>query len=346
MIRNISALAISSLLLACSTPITKQTAIDQQVSESEKAIQHELAFQNQAKRHLRAMRVALPILRTSAPHCGNNTAPHLGFLAYYQSQFQGDVQRAAVKHWNLTDDYKVVEIFAGSPAENAGLQKGDVIVRINNQAVSSKQPDIRTLIAAPHTPGREIAVDILRAGEARTLQIPMDVVCNYPVTVVTADDVNAYADGKGIYITSGMLRFTENDDELATVIGHEFAHNQMDHMGKKSNNQLLGVILGAVATAVTGVDVTNLGGNLGAGAFSQDFEAEADYVGIYATARAGYDIRSTPNFWRRMGAEHPKAISHGASHPNTANRYLALDKAVKEIDEKQLLGQALVPNLK
>ena len=48
-------------------------------------------------------------------------------------------------------------------------------------------------------------------------------------------------------------------------------------------------ILAAVAGVNTGGDFMRIGAEAGAGAFSQDFEAEADYVGVYLMARGGYD---------------------------------------------------------
>jgi len=51
-------------------------------------------------------------------------------------------------------------------------------------------------------------------------------------------------------------------------------------------------------------------------AFSQDFEAEADYVGLYHAARAGYDIENAPYIWRRFAASDPRGIDAvGGSHP-------------------------------
>ena len=66
-------------------------------------------------------------------------------------------------------------------------------------------------------------------------------------------------------------------------------------------------------------------------------------------ARAGVPIEDAPRFWRRMGAANPTAIgnkSHTASHPSTAERMLALDKAVLEIKEKQAKGLPLIPEKK
>ncbi len=165
------------------------------------------------------------------------------------------------------------------------------------------------------------------------------VACNTPLAVLP--------DGNGIYVTTGMLRFARSDDELALVIGHELAHNTRGHIAAKMGNMLLGSLLGAGLSVATGVNVTDIGTRAGADAFSQEFEAEADYVGVYHAARAGYDIASAASFWRKLGAEHPQAINlQGSTHPSTARRYLAVEKAVEEFQRKKAAGLPLVPEEK
>jgi predicted Zn-dependent protease len=89
-------------------------------------------------------------------------------------------------------------------------------------------------------------------------------------------------------------------------------------------------------------------GQIGAGSYSQEFEAEADYVGLYIMANAGMPITDAPKFWRRMAAANPSDIktSHTASHPSTSYRMVALEEAVKEISAKINNGEPLVPNMK
>ncbi len=86
----------------------------------------------------------------------------------------------------------------------------------------------------------------------------------------------------------------------------------------------------------------------GGGAFSKGFEFEADYASLYIAARAGHDVKSAPNFWRRMAAEHPKSLEKGflASHPSTPERFVAMEKTIQEIKEKQKLGKPLIPEPK
>ena len=70
-------------------------------------------------------------------------------------------------------------------------------------------------------------------------------------------------------------------------------------------------------------------------------EKEADYVGLYLTARAGYDISLAPEFWRRFPAI---GGDLGWSHPDMPERAAALAATRDEILEKVKLDQPLVPN--
>ena len=83
-------------------------------------------------------------------------------------------------------------------------------------------------------------------------------------------------------------------------------------------------------------------------AFSQEFEAEADYVGLYLMAHTNYSIADAPKFWRRMAAANPGSIkgSMNASHPATPYRMVALERAVTEIEKKRREGLPLLPERK
>jgi predicted Zn-dependent protease len=97
--------------------------------------------------------------------------------------------------------------------------------------------------------------------------------------------------------------------------------------------------------AGTGVNTQGVFSDAAAHVFSQEFESEADYEGLYLAARAGFNIADAPDFWRRMAAEHPGSIkkNFAASHPSSPERYLALENAVKEIESKREHGDSLLP---
>lgn len=179
--------------------------------------------------------------------------------------------------------------------------------------------------------------------------------CGFRMRMVDSDELNASFDGKEIAINSGMVRFTENDDELAFILGHEVAHKMMDHLGSHKVNAFVGGFFGLVLDVGAAAAGVNTGGlfmqtlsGQGAKAYSQEFESEADMVGLYLASRAGFDVDKAPMLWRRMAAEHPASIegSFTALHPSTPERFVAMENVIRKIHDRQTLGLPLVPDKK
>jgi len=139
-----------------------------------------------------------------------------------------------------------------------------------------------------------------------------------------------------------MLRFINEDKELQMVIAHELAHNIEGHIEKKTNNYLLGTIVD-LAAAGAGVNTRGTFGSLGAQMYSQDFEREADYVGMYILANSGIEREGVANFWRRMSVENPRSISYASTHPSSSERWVNIEAVNKEIDKKILESEPLLP---
>ena len=67
---------------------------------------------------------------------------------------------------------EIVEVPAGSPADDAGLAKGDVVVAVGEKPVSD---GIELIVAIrSHRPGETIALRVRRDGDERTVQITLD----------------------------------------------------------------------------------------------------------------------------------------------------------------------------
>lgn len=245
----------------------------------------------------------------------------------------------------------VKHVIPGSPADLSGVVSGDALLAVNGMAIPDKKAmsvyqQVVERLASPDST-EKLVFDLEREGEALTLEIEPSLACAFGVILLPSDALNAYADGDNVFITAGMYRFAENDDELLTVLSHEFAHNSEKHISKKTGNYLLGSVLDVVAAAY-GVDTQGLFGNAAAGLFSQDFEREADYVGMYYLAHTGIDTSVSNQFWRRMAIEHPDGIKehYNSSHPSTAERWANLSAAHEEILEKIRLEAELVPERK
>jgi hypothetical protein len=85
---------------------------------------------------------------------------------------------------------------------------------------------------------------------------------------------------------------------------------------------------------------------MGAQVYSQDFEREADYVGLYIMAWAGLPVDKASGFWRRMAVEHPTGIVFSTTHPTTAERFVRLEQWAKEVNGKLASGEAFGPEMK
>ena len=155
---------------------------------------------------------------------------------------------------------------------------------------------------------------------------------------------------------AGLINFLEKKEYIQAVVAHEIAHNIMAHRYRTMRNHSTGLLLGALAGALLSNNnsrnqAVNIGASLGtafAGTYSPEFEAEADYLGVYLMARSGMNISNVHNTWRRMSLLSTSAYNLGSTttHPATPKRFVSLTKTIKEIRDKKKKGQVLLPNFK
>jgi beta-barrel assembly-enhancing protease len=200
---------------------------------------------------------------------------------------------------------------------------------------------------------RPIRVLIRRDGVEDIRMVSPVLVCSIPVHLTTDPVPNAFTTGEKIVIHSSLLRIARTDAQLALVVGHELAHVTLGHLEKKITNEFIGHASGMIidrvllgATVWTDGLFTRELGRAGRLAFSVDFEREADYVGAYYAARAGYDLVGAEEFWRTYSLEIPDAIRAGMTHPVTPVRFVQLQKVVAEIADKRRRNVQLIPELK
>lgn len=311
--RTVSIVAFLSLFLmlaSCAAPVTKTGEVNQALAAEEAAKQREVALDTARTRSIRLQNVAYPMLLGATDLCKNAVGPILGMTFHSSHSYSDDYRSTAIGLYGVGDALQTNYILKNSPAYMASVQEGDIIISVNGkQAPVGKGADAKLAKQlAEAKPGLPMLLTVLRDGEQKQIDLVPVAGCKYPVVLQQDDAVNAFANGELVVITSGMMRFVENDQELALVIGHEIAHNAMNHIGKKTTNYALGSIFDIVAAAY-GVNTQGAFGNMAAGAYSQEFESEADYVGLYLAARSNVEIDNAPLFWRRMAAEHPGNIA-------------------------------------
>ena len=338
-----TALFVITLLATACQPISQMPTITNKQAADEAEIQRELAISEERRVDQRARNVHFRIVSANVDLCGEKVTKSIGVVFSNMNMVAKENQAAMLALYNVDNKLTVVSTVKDGPADIAGLQPRDKIIKVNGKEIKESKVVTEEVQASDL-----ITLDITRKGQPMTITLKPTRVCNYPIAVPTNDAVNAWADGKSINVTSAMMRFVESDDELALIIGHEMGHDVMDHMGKKKGNAIAGAVLDGIIAGVTRAPVPGSSfSNAAAGAFSQEFESEADYVGTYYAARAGYDVSAAKNLWRRMAATHPAGIHlEGGTHPSTAKRVLAIADTQAEIERKKGAGQPLVPEVK
>jgi predicted Zn-dependent protease len=157
--------------------------------------------------------------------------------------------------------------------------------------------------------------------------------------VVESPEVNAFCmPGGKVVVYTGILDVTQNEDALAVVMGHEIAHALADHGNERMSQGLIAQLgLSALDVALSNkpAETRNLLMNAaGAGTqigvllpFSRKHESEADEIGLYLMAMAGYKPAESVPFWERMnkkGGSRPPAFL--STHPDPKKRSETLNK--------------------
>lgn len=186
----------------------------------------------------------------------------------------------------------------------------------------------------PRPSGR--SVDAAEVERLKRIMIPLLRGMDHPrqpnqVKIGIADDphINAASAGNGeFYLTTGLLQ-KANDEQLAGVIAHELAHDDLGHVAKAQRlgtGLQIGMILLDQIIPGSG-RITPLAGALVARSYSRKEEYEADRHGVQILKRAGFpkDVMANTLTWL-MQTEGGSGGGFFATHPATADRIQALKK--------------------
>lgn len=304
------------------------------------------------KDYQRLYKIAYPILKSSSELCPDQTNYSIGaVMGTRESITTWEIpDRDAVAQAVGADDFmRILAIAPQSAAKKSGLMEKDVIVAVNgkNAAYGEDAYDkfYRQINRELDKDNGAVALTVRRNGKEKNIQVTPDTICRYGVKLEPDRTRNAYADGKNIIFTTAMMRFFQDDKNLALVVGHEIAHNVMKHAEVSKGNLRAGALLGAIITAATGVNVIRPVAEHAVMSNKPSTEAEADYVGTYLTYRAGFDITHAADNWRQMSLDDPDVVTHGGTHPANAERFLAIEKTVAEIQQKRRKGLPIQPDM-
>ena len=260
-----------------------------------------------------------------------------GWLLHAAGQYSPELRPHAEARFGLDGDLPgVLAVPEGSAAARAGLRQGDLILSVDGEALArgsdrraaafeGLEANLQRLDLA--LAGGPVTLLVRRDGQDRIISLTPRLACGYDVQLDPSDELNARADGKRLFITTAMAGFAGSDDELALVLGHELAHHVLEHRqwheaetrGRRTQT------VPALSDAPGGS------------------ERQADRVGLYLTARAGFDTAIAPVFWRRFGAYDWRVRYPQWNHPSAEARARALETVQAEISARRAAGQPLVP---
>lgn len=169
---------------------------------------------------------------------------------------------------------------------------------------------------------------------------------SWEVVVFDSEQVNAFAlPGGKIGVYTGLLDVAVNQDQLATVIGHELAHVLASHSNERlSQSQLANVGLQITDLAIGSsqygqyrdLTMAALGVGVQYGVilpYGRRQESEADIVGLELMAKAGFDPKQSIELWKNMakasnGKQPPELLS---THPSHSTRIEDLSRTMQSL---------------
>lgn len=163
---------------------------------------------------------------------------------------------------------------------------------------------------------------------------------SWEFNLVDENTVNAWAmPGGKVVFYQGIMPICNGANGVAVVMGHEVAHAIARH-GNERMSQGLATQVGGVALSVALRDKPEQTQQLfmaayGIGAqvgimlpYSRLHESEADKLGLYFMAMAGYNPQEAPAFWSRMAKQ-----TTGGSAPEFLSTHPSHETRIKNLNE-------------
>ncbi len=198
---------------------------------------------------------------------------------------------------------------------------------------------------------REVGTKLTAAVEAYLKQNNLESAIagyDWQYNVIVSEELNAWCmPGGQIAFYEGILPICEDETGIAVVMGHEIAHAVAQH-GNERMSQELAIQMGGMAlseamkeqkqeTYELAMLAFGVGSQVGVQLpFSRTHESEADELGLYFMAMAGYNPQAAPDFWSRMNknsdaaSRPPEFLS---THPDPANRIEHLNQIMPKAME-------------
>lgn len=139
--------------------------------------------------------------------------------------------------------------------------------------------------------------------------------------------------GGKVFVFSNILGICENDDGLATVLSHEFAHQLARHTAENLSKAPFYAFMNLLLYAITGVEGLNglLTDSLLRMPASRQMETEADYIGLMIMARACYRPGEAVHLWHRMAEFEKRSTGGGGGNFEFLSTHPASERRIENM---------------
>jgi len=166
---------------------------------------------------------------------------------------------------------------------------------------------------------------------AVTAELPSSYQKEWEVVVFSDKSANAFAlPGGKIGVHTGLLDVAVNQNQLASVIGHEVGHVLSQHGNERmsiqfasdTGQQLLGALIENGQQKADLMAALGLGGKyLVQLPYSRTHESEADLLGLDLMAKAGFNPEASVEVWQNMSkGSKGEPLEMMSTHPSNKTR--------------------------
>ena len=157
----------------------------------------------------------------------------------------------------------------------------------------------------------------------------------WTIQIIDADVLNAFAcPGGKIYVYKGLLKYLDNEAQLAGVIAHEMGHISNRHSTRQMTKQygvsvLSGLLLGDNPNQYVQL-AAQLAGTVGGLAFSRSDEYEADNCAVKFLSDTDYNPLGVAGFFQKMMADGQAggtSLTFLSTHPSPPDRIQKIQEA-------------------
>ena len=277
-------------------------------------------FERLRQQDLRVASVAYRLSISSQRLCGEGLEPQWGFVVHGIAQYHEAARKGAGSNYRLDNHLGVMAVVAGSPADVGGLTANDRLISVNGLELSAGSDtgpgraaaERAEKVIANEAKNGAVTLRVSGASGERDVLLSPVLGCPSRVEVLPGSEVNAWADGEHVVVTTAMLEQCQTDDELALVIAHEMAHNILRHRDGLASH---------------GVSVSSLLPVSEAGSAQiRETEEEADRFAVSMAGVAGYDLGQAVSFLDRLLKGSGLGAQAAPTHP-ASDRRLALVRA-------------------